>query len=884
MSDGSINFDTKVNSKGLEDGLKESQNIAKKQIGQIEKEINSTGKTIENLKNKSDSVNKKLEETRAKMDAIGDSTLETYKMFQNLGDAKVDEMVTADLGSNADYQKLVEQERELSQEAENYAQKIRDAESLQENLNNQLSGAKQELGELGALESQFNTELSNADYLNGIQSFQQYKQELAEITNRMNTIESIANNIANQNIAKGMDPKRAEELKQQLLGANKEYQGLSQKLDLLNSKQNKFNSTIEKGKGLIAGLGSGFKNVSSNINSTKKTSDSFGSSISSGIKKIAKLGLAVLSIRTAYQFLSQCANAWLNSQDEAAKQVSADLQYMQYAIGSMLAPALEGIVTILYKVLGVVASVVQALFGVNMFANASAKAYSNMAKGASSAAKETSKLASFDYNDVLPSDSGSSGGGGATAPSVDLSTIDTEFSGLADSIANLLSKIFEPFKLAWDTTGQGVIDSVFYAFESLSSLGATIGKDFFTVWTNGTVQKSVETILNIFADIFNIIGNIGTALEKAWKHNDNGLTVIQDILDIFNDILGLVLSIGDSLVSWTASESFQTAITLIGDFIRDIFDVLKEIADWLLEMYDTYVAPVVDALLVAISDIIADILKIWEVFSPIILNIVNHVMNVLEPVIQYISGLLKAIINIFRDIIDFITGIFTGDFEKCFNAIADIIENVKEFFLTAFQSACNFVINIFKNMGNAIQSIFQVLVNWVNNALSSIGNFLRDKFGAIGGVIADTISSAIKSVVNGILQFVEDKVNLFIGMINGAIGFINQIPGVSLGYMEMVQLPRLAKGAIVNNPGNGVPVVAGEAGPEAILPLNNNNGWMDELVDKTVERMSVIIAEALQDLNINLNFDGSLSQFVKLMYNELEKEKSRKGSQIIAVN
>ena len=69
-------------------------------------------------------------------------------------------------------------------------------------------------------------------------------------------------------------------------------------------------------------------------------------------------------------------------------------------------------------------------------------------------------------------------------------------------------------------------------------------------------------------------------------------------------------------------------------------------------------------------------------------------------------------------------------------------------------------------------------------------------------------------------------------MINGAIGIINAIPGVNIKTIQEVSLPRLAKGGIVNNIGKGVPLIAGEAGREAILPLENNTEWMDILVDK----------------------------------------------------
>ena len=45
-------------------------------------------------------------------------------------------------------------------------------------------------------------------------------------------------------------------------------------------------------------------------------------------------------------------------------------------------------------------------------------------------------------------------------------------------------------------------------------------------------------------------------------------------------------------------------------------------------------------------------------------------------------------------------------------------------------------------------------------------------------------------------------------------------------------LPKLATGGIVNRPGKGVHAIVGEAGAEAVLPLENNTEWMDMLAEK----------------------------------------------------
>ena len=54
----------------------------------------------------------------------------------------------------------------------------------------------------------------------------------------------------------------------------------------------------------------------------------------------------------------------------------------------------------------------------------------------------------------------------------------------------------------------------------------------------------------------------------------------------------------------------------------------------------------------------------------------------------------------------------------------------------------------------------------------------------------------------------------------------------SYNPLKVPQIPKLALGGIVNRPGRGVPAIIGEAGAEAVLPLENHTEWMDVLADK----------------------------------------------------
>ena len=142
---------------------------------------------------------------------------------------------------------------------------------------------------------------------------------------------------------------------------------------------------------------------------------------------------------------------------------------------------------------------------------------------------------------------------------------------------------------------------------------------------------------------------------------------------------------------------------------------------------------------------------------------------------------------------------FTGRWNDVTNALA----NVATWFGSIFTSAYNAVVNAFSNIGSFFSGVWSTVKNIFVGAGQAVGS-------AVGG--------AFRSAVNAVLGTIENVVNGFIGMINGVIGLINKIPGVSLGGIGYVSLPRLARGGIVDSP---TVAMIGEAGKEVVMPLEN---------------------------------------------------------------
>ena len=137
----------------------------------------------------------------------------------------------------------------------------------------------------------------------------------------------------------------------------------------------------------------------------------------------------------------------------------------------------------------------------------------------------------------------------------------------------------------------------------------------------------------------------------------------------------------------------------------------------------------------------------------------------------------------------------------------------------------------FGNLWGKIKNGASDAWNWVKEKFSDFGEWFRN----MGKKAGEAVGSAFKSVINWVLEKVEDTINLPIRGINKAIGIINKIPGVDIGLIGEIRIPRLAKGGIAT-----VPTLAeiGERGPEAVLPLSGpqSQTWMNTLSDMIAQK------------------------------------------------
>lgn len=195
--------------------------------------------------------------------------------------------------------------------------------------------------------------------------------------------------------------------------------------------------------------------------------------------------------------------------------------------------------------------------------------------------------------------------------------------------------------------------------------------------------------------------------------------------------------------------------------------------------------------------------------------------SLLQGLLNIFDSLFTAIKGMFDGIIKFIKGVFSGDWKQAWEGIKDI-----------FSSVWNGIKGIVSSVWQYIKSIFNSLVNLVKGIANTI-------WGVIKGLI-NLITSGINVLIRGMNKLSFD-----------APDWVPGIGGKKWG-VNIPEIPRLAKGTILNAPGRGVPVaggtaLAGEAGREAYLPLSDTQ-LLEEL-GSTIGKYITINANITNTMN-----------------------------------
>jgi phage-related protein len=149
-----------------------------------------------------------------------------------------------------------------------------------------------------------------------------------------------------------------------------------------------------------------------------------------------------------------------------------------------------------------------------------------------------------------------------------------------------------------------------------------------------------------------------------------------------------------------------------------------------------------------------------------------------------------------------------------------------------FSAVGTFFKQIFSTAWTAIKNVFSPVVTF----FTGVWNSIKGIFDKVGIAIGDGISGAVKAAVNSVLNFATKSINTFLKAINGAISILNKLPGVSISKISEMSVPTLATGGVLER--GQVGLLEGD-GAEAVVPLEQNTGWINKVASQMAEATAV---------------------------------------------
>ena len=477
--------------------------------------------------------------------------------------------------------------------------------------------------------------------------------------------------------------------------------------------------------------------------------------------------------------------------------------------------------------------------------------------------------------------------------------------GVAEAFSNALSAIAPIFESAEQAIND-MVDSISRVYDQYirptieSSTKAISGIiSLFVKGWNENIQPVIEKLGQGFSDTIDkhILPFIQKILDMVASFQEMSQVInayVGPVIGFIVEQLTRVLAPTLEYIGEVFRVLFNTVADIFGgiaDFLKGVFDIItgiltgdmSKISDGFTETGDA-IMNILSTLLTALLDLTVAVLKvIWDTIVAIFQAIWDGIVAIFTPIGEWFSERWNDITTVLADVAKW----FGETFQKAWDALTKVFSPIGTWFGERWNDVTTALANVATWFGNIFSSAYEA----VTNAFSSIGSFfsgvwetVKNIFVNAGQMVGSAVGGAFKGAVNAVLGTIENVVNGFIGMINGVIGLINKIPGVSLGTLGYVNLPRLARGGIVDSP---TVAMIGEAGKEVVMPLENT-GFL--------QTMGRIVGGAVVNaLGGGLPQSGGLSgsgdiviqigghEFGRVAIQEINREQERAGQVLLNI-
>ena len=487
----------------------------------------------------------------------------------------------------------------------------------------------------------------------------------------------------------------------------------------------------------------------------------------------------------------------------------------------------------------------------------------------------------------------------------------------SDGLENVMGNLKQSGTNALAALGQPLLEMLIPVFQALGDIIKGVA-DWF-----GTLPGPIKEFIVMIGGVVTAVGFLAPiflSLQAIFTTSIGAM--ITAALPIIGTAAAIAAAVAAVVVIlkylWETNEGFRNAVTAVWEAISSVINtVVGEISNFIMSIFGTVVTwwtenqelirSITDAVWNGISTIIS---AVMTVIGPLIEGEWNNIQIITSTVWEVIKTVVETAINVVLGIIKAVMQIITGDWsgawetiksvgETIWNGIASVIGTIFNGIAQLLSNIWNTISTVASTVWNGIKSTLSGIFDGISSSVSSVFNGIRDTISNIWNSIQSTASSiwnGIKDTIGNAINGARDLVGSAIEAIKGFFNFEFRWPHIPLPHFSITGslnpvdwlsngLPSIgvewyAKGGILTKPtvfgsnGNSL-MVGGEAGNEAVLPLNERTlGAIGRGIAQTMGGLSPVINVSISGNNISEEMD--INRIADVVAQKIADELQRK--------
>ncbi|MGI0290625.1 hypothetical protein ACRE0J_04845 [Streptococcus pneumoniae] len=391
------------------------------------------------------------------------------------------------------------------------------------------------------------------------------------------------------------------------------------------------------------------------------------------------------------------------------------------------------------------------------------------------------------------------------------------------------------------------------------------------------------------------------------------------------------LELGKSALAWTAHAA-KMGLATAAKFAHSVATGVATAATWAFNAALAVLTSPITWIIAAIAALIGIGVLLYQNWD----TVVEFAKTAWQGLCDFISGICQAIGEFFsglwtklQEIFEPIGQWFSEKFQQAWDAIGNIFGNLGSWFggrwndsKNALAEANTWLGDKFKSGRDKVNSAFEKVGSWFGDRWNDIKDGVKEAdtwfgekfesakkktqnpFQKIGSWFGDRwkdMQDALKEIPNWFKNLFNDAMDNAKNIVKSGIdklkSFFNfdwSLPKIKLPHFNIsgsfsLMPPRIpsfsvdwyARGGVFNSPSI---IGVGEAGQEAVMPLERNTGWISILAQKLAERMpanNVPTGYSLPAGDIVIQIAGH--EFGRVAIQEINKEHERAGQTLLKI-